>query len=398
MKTEKTNSSSRSGGILVMVMVIIVTLSLLVLSLLNLGKFSAFETERQLEWTQSRWIAEAGFEKAAANIKATGHSSDLSEDFENDPSIGHYDVTITEEIVDSEVTKLTIVSVGTVNSADGEPVQTQVRADVMKVAKGVDQALLGLNGTSTINANVLIDSIVYVNGNLVIRNPNNTEITEMIELGGLDTSIQPPSFSPQTVVEDIDFPHLDRTPYENLLQTASTNAAGNQTLKNTALNGGTRFVNGNVTIDGSITGGGTIVATGTVRVDGHSTIGSGIKVVAGGDVTFRNHPVLEEQTEIFTMTDIIFDTQAATAAGTTLLAMGDITTKNIDFIGIIYVEGHVYVTSGSDVRGTVIAWDGFDLAANVTVRYDQSVFANPNPLPFLTWVETERGRWEERPY
>jgi len=60
------NRSNRAGGILVIIMVMVVTFSLLVMALLQLGKFNAMETERQLQRTQAFWLAEAGLEEFKA--------------------------------------------------------------------------------------------------------------------------------------------------------------------------------------------------------------------------------------------------------------------------------------------------------------------------------------------
>jgi hypothetical protein len=123
--------------------------------------------------------------------------------------------------------------------------------------------------------------------------------------------------------------------------------------------------------------------------------------VAQGDVSFGNHITPGLQTEIFTLADISFATQGATANGTTLLAMGNIDpAKNLDFNGIMYTGGRVNVTSGSNIRGTIITRGGFDLASNVTVTYDPSVFAYPNPIDYGDGlaIMTNTWQWAEAPF
>lgn len=135
-----------------------------------------------------------------------------------------------------------------------------------------------------------------------------------------------------------------------------------------------------------------------LRQTAHTVIGSGVRIVSQGNVDFKQQATLREQTEVFTMQDILFRQAGTTTEGTTLIAMGNIVIQQqMDFKGILYSEGTIEVAQNANLEGTLIARDGFEIKSNITVKYNPDVFANPNPLPFFSWVLTTRRQWEQNP-
>jgi hypothetical protein len=65
MKT-KIDRTMTAGGILVLVMVVLLAFSLLVLGLLQLGRYNAIETSIQQRYTEAFWLAESGLEHIKA--------------------------------------------------------------------------------------------------------------------------------------------------------------------------------------------------------------------------------------------------------------------------------------------------------------------------------------------
>jgi hypothetical protein len=268
---------------------------------------------------------------------------------------------------------------------------------------GGQQAISALGGSSTIQNSDVYGSIYQAPpGTLTFKGGNNFASDVIDAKGGI---VNKPSGADEGTL-DPGSPTLDRTPYTDALNTASTytNAPlvvdNLNKLTNNLVNG-TNYVNGALTINIDLPANRTLVASGPVTFPNSTTVGAGVKIVAGGNVSFGNHIILKEQTQIFTLVNISFATQGATATnGTILLAMGDINpAKNIDFYGIFYAEGKVLATSGSNIRGTIIAGQGFDIAANCTIYYDPSVFANPNPINYGNSLAIQTGtlQWEESP-
>ena len=403
--------SEKNGSILVIVMVLMVAFSLMTLALLQLGAFNETETINQLRITQAHWTAEAGLERVLSWIMASKDYRELS-GLNATPSLqlnedlpgmtnGNYSVWVSKtDIFGSEEQKFTIESIGTVSNAaftSSATVQIQLIG-----APGIDQALLGLGGDSEIHQNVTIDGTVYQSGSLIIH--QNVEISDMVEAaddGTVVTGVDPDQLQ---TVEVITFPHLDRTPYETLINyaedTNNTDVVQGDTTYSTPidLNGGTIYVNGDITIKNDVIRDGTIVATGTITLDKPQlTIGSDVSLVANGDITFKQQTDFESNTEVFSMSDIIFRQSGETDAGTSLLAMGDVFIRaSMDFLGVIYAEGEIDINAQSDLRGTIIAWDGFDIASNSSITYDPTVFANPNPIDWGNFfTPTQPLQWKK---
>jgi hypothetical protein len=405
--------SNKNGAILVIVMAVLVAFSLMVVALLQLGSFNEMETIRQLRITQAHWLAEAGLERMLSRIFGSktyrDGMSELSTSFSSDESSllggwGSYEVKVSRTNINSVLADYSILSAGAFSN--GAMVATDTVRLNFRGADGSAQPLIALGGNSSIaNGINMIYGSIYCDGNLDVG--NNTVISEVVDVTGNLTGSQVKKGDlPDPVVS------LPIGEYTNRLYYASTNNPGvvtNSTTSTLAFNGGTNYVRGNLTINGNIPANETLVVTGSVTVANGITIGAGSKITAGGSISFGNHVKFLAQTEIFTMANISFDTQGATATnGTALLAMGNIDpAKNLDFTGIMYAEGRINITSGSNIRGTVVAGDGFSLAARVNVTYDPSVFANPNPLnygnslvimPDPTNPSESSWRWAEAPF
>ncbi len=406
---KSTVPSKKRGGVLVIVVVIMVAFTLMVAALLQLGSFNEMETSKSLRTTQAHWIAEAGLERALSWIMASeDYRSSLPNTFNSNETLlagmGSYNITLSSTSTSNALlTQYTIQSTGTVsNNALTETVTVQLG---MRASSGNITAISapGDNAISTISANPTIEGPIYVKDELVIENGVKPEdLDGEIDVGTLSGGGADAATT--GTFPTIPAPILDQTPYTTLLDyAADTNNSevliGTQTSGTLTFNGSTLYINGDLKINGDIPAGETIVITGEVSGEkSGQTINGGTGIVSGGDVTFKNHVILAEQVEIFTQSDIIFDTSGgggslSEADGATLLALGDIITKNIDFNGIIYAEGRVEVTSGSDINGTIIAWQGFDLDANVTVTYDSSVFADPNPIDFGDSLAIQTDSW-----
>jgi cytoskeletal protein CcmA (bactofilin family) len=398
--------SNKNGAILVIVMAVLVAFSLMVVALLQLGSFNEMETIRQLRITQAHWMAEAGLERALSRVMGTtnflpGTSGTISTTFANSETLlgglGSYEVEVTKTNYTAGRAGYRITSVGVAGN-NAVAMTNEVRL-TFEAGPGGQQALiaLGTNIISTIAANTSVDGTIYVEGTLRIANGvREGALSDIIDAGTItgndDVAIE-------GELPDPGPPTLDRTPYTADLN--RTPGYTNLTISSPLTLSGDRVVEGNVTINANITGPGKIVAKGTVTVGNDVTIGTGVKIVAAGDVSFGNHVTLEAQTEIFTLDDISFATQGATANGTTLLAMGDIDpAKNLDFEGIMYAEGRINITSGSNIHGTVIAGEGFSLASNVEVTYDPSVFATPSPINYGTghYIVPSTWQWSESPF
>ena len=381
MKTQ--SCPEKSGAVLVIVMVVLVALTLIVTALLQLGGYNERETIRQLRLEQARWLAEAGLERGLSYVMASsnywGALHEWATVLENDETLldnqGSYRVELTKTNIVSGTVQINVFNIRSTGmvSNDAMAVTDTVRLS-FTASPGGQQALLALGGNSSIANGVnVIDGTIYCDGDLSVG--SNTKVTDIVEVtGNLTGSPVPVGDLPDPAVK------FDPGPYTNLFASATNN---------------------NVVINSNLTGPVTIVATGNVTVATGIVLSNGVKIVAKGNVSFGNHAVLETGTEVFSSSDIRFATQGATVRGTTLLAMEDIDpAKNLDFQGIMYAKERINVTSGSNIRGTLIAGQGFDIAANVTVTYDPNVFASPNPLNYGNGmaIVSNSWRWAEAPF
>jgi len=66
----KQNRFNKEGAILAVVMIILLFLSILILSLFNIGRHNARETDYELKSTQAFWQAEAGRQWCIADLYA----------------------------------------------------------------------------------------------------------------------------------------------------------------------------------------------------------------------------------------------------------------------------------------------------------------------------------------
>jgi hypothetical protein len=401
-------------------MVIVVTMTLMVTAVLGLSKFNAFETEKQLRQTQARWIAEAGFEKTAAMIKASESfrtsisvgsgfddvTGELDEDFEDDPSRGHYEVRACQESGPGpEETTFYIESIGEINSAAFGVISSTVRS-VLIGAPGVDYALMALGGESEVKGSSSggIIGDIYVAGKGAIDKTIVGNVEDVNDISTVD-------YAGGTTypVDPLPFPHLDQTAYDALLSTANTDINAYQGTNSGPFNlagaaNNTIYVHGDVNIEANVTGSGTIVASGKVTFNKNGkTLAGGVKIVAGGIIDIdKNNTTFGANTELFSKNDILIKgTVNWPSYGMSIMAMNNVTVSAnmVGFKGIIYSEGKVTLENGvQSIRGTIIAWNGFDIKSNSTITYDPSVFPDDNPIPFSTWVLTNRRQWEESPF
>ena len=399
MKT--TVPAKKSGAILVIVMMVVISFTLLVAALLRLGGISREETAKQLQYTQAHWLAEAGVERALSLIVASKEYREnalpdtLSDGSLLSPGKGSYNTIITSTNQPSGYTTYTITSTGTVLTKTAG-----VRITMDAVSGGTDALEApGTDAVSKIAANSDITGSIDVENTLVIAKGKH-DIEGIVDAGeikknpGAVTEGDLPDSEPPTVSDaaDADFSSL-------LAHAADTNNADvivgdTQASTLTYNSDGEAYVHGAVDVDKDIPAGKTIVATGSIENNkSHTDYGDGVYLVAGENVTFKNHITLGEQTVVYAQNDISFETKGATAEGTTLIAEGDIRTKNIEFKGIIYAEGEVEITSGSEIRGAVIAQEGFDLAANVIITYDPSVFPNNSLIDFKNSLVIDLNKW-----
>jgi len=398
--------SKKRGSVLVMAMVVMVVLTLMVAALLQLGSFNQLETVQQLRNTQAHWLAEAGLERGLSRVMGSKDYRDtlssFSTVFVNNETLlnglGIYEVEIIREpTINPLIDRYVITSTGTASN-NAMRASNQVRVS-LEAGPGGQQALMALGGNSTIQNTTVNGSIYQAPPGTLTFNGGNNSANDIIDAkGGV---VNPPSGA-EIGTLDPGPPTLDKTQYITNIQYAASNGIPGGTFNGLALGGGLNYYSNSVTINGNITGPGTIVVNGTVTFPNAITVGADVKIVAEGNVSFGNHITLKERTEIFTLANISFATQGATATnGTTLLAMGNIDpAKNIDFYGILYAEGEILATSGSNIRGTLIAGQGFDIAANCTITYDPSVFAIPNPINYGNSLAIQTGtmQWEEGPF
>jgi hypothetical protein len=406
--------SNTRGSVLVMVMVLLLAFSMLTVSLLQTGRDSSLQSIQEQRNAQAHWVAEAGLEKTLAMIKASknyrNNPQPISGDLEgSNPEMEVY-YAVTVDKTDGpglEESTYLIESTGTVSTALISAEAT-VRVRVTG-APGVDQGFIALGGQSKIKSasSVNITADIYIAGDGEIG--KNANIYGTLEDGDDAYDLPDPAID----VPYMDFPIVDRTPYQALVNTAatypSTNFSGSITFDGT-----TNYYNGNVTITGiSGSGGGSVVATGSITVtDKLRSLPQGTALVAGTDIVFSTLASTAGNNELFAFGDITFisNTQI-NGTGNSLLAMGGISlsANASPFAGIIYAEGKysgsdygVIFAGGTqdDMRGTVIAWYGFDIESNLTFTYDSSVFPDSNPLGdvFDGFVRTEKLQWEENPY
>jgi hypothetical protein len=411
MKTNRKNLRNNAGSILVLVMVVLLAFSLLTVSLLQLGRDSTVQAIQEQRNAQAHWIAEAGLEKELARIYADRAYRDglfpgisLDEDFAE----GHYTVTILSKTDNptTEETTFEIESKGTVSNA-AISATAAVRVELTG-APGVHQALLALGGTSYVKQSQSggIYGDVYIAGEgdvnrLVDGNLEDADDGTDVSYGG--TTLP---------VDILNFPHLNQTPYNNWLATASSTTDTNvfQGTYNGPFNlaaapSNTIYVNGNVNIKDNVTGSGTIVASGSVIFDtNNKTLASGVRIVSGGNINIDKSGItFGENDELFSKHDILIGGNLNFPyPGLSILAMNDVEVlANVTgFKGIIYAEGRVRLVNGvQTIEGTIIAWEGFDVLSNATIIYNPEVFADPNPIDFGDgFVRTEKLQWEENPY
>lgn len=417
--------SNKHGIALIIVMAILVVVTLLVAALLQLSLFNERETIRQLRQTQAHWLAEAGLERTISMIKVSKTYRDSLGSLNNPPvtsadedlllgGTGSYFVTIVKtDGPGLNESTFDIESSGTVSNPAISAVSS-VRIHYTG-APGADQGFVALGGNSSVKstASIRIDGDIYIAGDGTIG--KNARINGTLEDG--DDAYDLPD--PAVDVPFMSFEKVDRSDYQALINTALTYPATNYS-GSVVLNGGVTNFNGDVTISGISGSGGTVVASGTITIDNKQALPQNTRLVAGADIVFSTQTSAVGNNELFAFGNITFNTGSEIEGiGNTFMAIGGIfleANSSTPFAGILYAEGlhpnsapapdngrySILFAGGKldDMRGTVIAWQGFYIGANLIFTYDPSVFASPNPLDeiFNDFVPTRPLQWEQTPY
>ncbi len=408
-------SSKKNGAALVAVMVILVAVTLMVAALLQLGSFGQIETVQQVRSAQAHWLAEAGLERGLSRVMASkNYRTALPNSFYSDEillgGLGSYYVEINRapNPINSVLTDYTITSTGTVSnnalSATGV-----VRLSIT-TAPGVTQAFMALGGSSRIKnaSSMQITGDIYIAGDGTVG--KNAQIDGTVQdADDLYTIL----YDSAVDVELIDFPPVDRNPYQTLINTAVTGAYPSNYTGSVTFSGSTNYYKGDLTISGvSGSGGGAVVATGNITVNNNTALPQQTKLVAGKNILFATQASTAGNNILFSFGDITFNANTQiNGIGNTFMALGGISlSANADpFAGILYAEGtysgstySVVIANGvqNNMSGTVIAWHGFDLGSNLEFIYDPSVFASPSPIDFGNNLVIMPGtwQWEEAPF
>jgi hypothetical protein len=431
----KTPSPSNKRGIaLIIVMAILVAVTLLVAALLQLSLFNERETIRQLRQAQAHWLAEAGLERVISMIKVSETYRDSLGSLNNlpvtsaddDPLLngtGSYIVTLLKtDGPGPEESTFDIESTGFVSNA-AMSAAASVRVKYVG-APGMDQALVALGGHSEIkNPSVTIYGDVYIAGTGTVGTQIDGNLEDADDGAGISYggTLLPVDTLPRIPI--------DRAPYETLI-TYAQNPTNSGVLPGgevaVSLSNSTNYYHGDITVV-SISGTGTIVASGDIQIGKKAggsmvAIPSGMQLVSGNNARLTK-ALAQTNNSLYAPENITIESSSEfNGEGITLLAMQGIYCEASApyFAGIMYAEG-LYSgdpktsppqsaknysiifkdgNQGDNYRGTIIAWNGFDIGARLTFTYDPSVFADPNPLSdyFNGFVPTRPLQWEQTPY
>lgn len=420
-------SSDKKGSLLIIVMIMMTAFGLMLAALLQTGAFSRKETIMNLRSEQARWTAEAGLEKVLSMVMMPGSS--YRDTVGSIPSVetgtiaaktytGRYTVYVTKDPLSlgNEYKLFTITSIGIVSN---RAMTAEATAQIsMITAPGGQQALLALGGSSTIdNGKGIIDGTIYQAPPGTLSIGNNVTVTDIVEAeGGIigpgadDVTVgNLPDPDPGPIVDPDETPK-DASSGDHytdwLAIAASTNTAHTfqgdygdnpgETFDLASAPDNSIYVNGNVYIRGNITGSGKVVANGTVSFDSNNkSINNDVTILAKSDVSVTAGNIsFGENVILVTEGNFTLDgNQNYPYPGTSIIAIKDPETSpfgNVtigantkEFKGVIYADGKVTIASGGQViRGTIIAWEGFDIGANAIITYDPSVFTEPSPVDY----------------
>lgn len=386
-------ATNKSGGALVMVMVILLAVSAMGVGMFKLQELDGIEAVRKEQSNKAFWLAETGLQQTLHQLRTSaiyrGSLSPLSSSVGDG---GYASITTV-----SGGTNFTVTSTGTVQ---GVTRVVQLRAD-LRVSIDQDNfefALIGLNGNkSTLNKDGTIDGSVYsagelwvngratpnVSGDIFAEDGRNVDFQELTEMDQLDLSIDTAAFDfsvagsaatyTNMIVEGISKTYLDLTGGKVVKH------SGDLTLADGTIGDGTLIVDGNLkfTTTGapySVDDGALIMVDGGIYGQKDGTFGEGVTVYATGNMTLK---------------------KAATGFNTEFLVLGDLTAdKDLDFLGLIYVEGTVQVDGDLTLEGAMITGDywlkgGYDLTYN-SAYLDGNIIIN-------SIISVRSGSWRELP-
>ena len=377
------------------------------------------ETIENLRSEQARWTAEAGLEKVLSMIMASQSYRDSLGTFSPPETgeinaktyTGEYTVNIIKTTITAVTDQFEIISNGTVSN---RAMTAEATARILiETGPGGQQALLALGGDSVVdNGKGVIDGTIYQAPPGTLSIGNNVTVTDLVEAdggiigGGADDVIEGdlpdpdpgPKIDPDTTPES----SLGNNYTDWLKKASETNNpeviqgvySGPFDLNSKPDN--SIYVNGNVEIGQNITGSGKIVANGTVTFGSNNkSVTDDVTIVAKSDfdvtasgITFGENVILVSEGN-FTLDG----NQNYPYPGTSIVALKDPETSpygNVtvgantkEFKGLIYADGRVTIASGGqEIRGTIIAWEGFDIGANAKITYDPSVFSDPSPVDY----------------
>jgi len=398
------STKRKSGGIMIMVMIVLLTVSFLTVGFFKLQETDAVEAVYVEQSSQAFWLAEAGMQRALDKLRKSKPyrmtPTPLIDSFGN----GSYVVDVTAGVTPST---WNIVSTGTVQN-----VLRIVTLNPLLTAEA-GYALMGLNGNSRLDKNGTVDDDIYsygkltangfspptINGEVLALDSRNIDYTPLTENDRVEIDIDAPitDFStavgtPPTFI-DVEYPigsgitntYLDLTGAKTVKVDADYDFEIFPSVYAEGTYGdGTLIVDGDLAFKNSgdpfvIGNAGTVYVDGDIWAGKDGTFGDNTTVYATGAMTLQ---------------------KASGSASTTFLIEGDLAVnKDLDFNGLIFAEGAVTVDGDMDLKGSLIAGEGFWLKGGYNVEYDASQIPQDilDKMVLYVTYSTKPGTWNEIP-
>jgi hypothetical protein len=350
-----------------------------------------------LESARAFWLAEAGIQRVAGKLKSDASYRDNPT---NIPTTslggGTYSVTIIKQPSEPEKTDYIVDSTGQSGSTSRKINQT------VTVLKKWGEAftkygLFGGDGGALSNINMQhtsrIEGGAYTSGSVVC----NSTITELTYAGNGVTGNGTYSAAPAMPNPLPATPTLVTTTYDDEIdKKAALEVAGNMTVENLNLSGGTRYINGTVTIKGNITGPGSIVGTGDIALSKDAVVGQNITLISGRWIDFGQSSRVQPGGVLYARQGVSMKQFGAVVDKCTIITPG-----NMDLWQSVTVNGAILCGGNLDMKQAAAIRGGSVINGSITMTQSSSLVLDILKLPpqtpegVVSEISVVLSKWQE---
>ena len=389
-------TASKEGGALALVMIIVLAVVILSLGLMKLHDTNAVEAVWVEQTDQAFWLAESGMQLALHRLRTDAGYRETPYDMSDAFGNGSFYASVQKMSASSN--QWSITSTGTVHG-----VSRILKLSPLLTAE-VGYAIMGLGGDSTLNNAGDIDGNIYNFGELLVNGNTTPNVNGEVLALALDAA-EGMDFTPLTANDEVQM-SIDSSEFNfnpspaDALSLISTNGVKYIDLTGT----NAVVVNGDLNIPADVAGtigGGMLVVNGDLKFSSAGdayTVHDGATILVDGQIWAQKDGVFGDDVLVYTTGSMtIF--KAGTGESVTFQVEGDFYAhKDLDFMGLIFVEGKVQVDGNLNLEGALISQE-FWLKKDYTIVYNENYIPQDvldNMVLYVVYA-AHPGTWRELP-